>query len=272
LAAAAVSIRIAGLALVPAVLVALVGSERGARYARAARRRDRTALAAALGGVVVLIVAGAVAVRVSPYWAHIASVWQPHGGADAYLNHLAIELRQKIVSLGELGSQTNCCVRAPAALWPAYVLLGLAVMGLVVYGWLARRRLGPVEALVLGTAAVVLVYDGGDARFWIAALPFLLAYAFIGARRLAGLRPARYVLGLWAAAFVAIGVVWLVNSVVLTTAGRRFPAVWSREVDRVVENSYRYTFGEAPGMSPLALSPGAVRVLRRYEPLARGGR
>jgi hypothetical protein len=272
MAAAAVSIRVLGLALVAPLLYVAVGGDRLARLGRALRRGDPAAVAALVGSFVVLIVGALIAIRLTSYSRHIEATWHTTGGVTGFLDNLALEMRTKIISLGELGSQTNCCVTAGAAMRPAYVALGLVVAGLVVYGWLERRRFGPVEAFVLGTAAVILVYAGGVARFWVAVIPFLLAYAILGALRLARLtrfRAPRYALALFAAAFAIAGGVWLAQSVRLSLANRQFPSLWARQVDAPVLSSYRLAWGEVRLSDLYYARPAAVAVLRRYEPLAR---
>ncbi len=269
LAAAAVSIRVAGLALVAPVLFVVVGGDRLGRLGRAIRHGRPGAVAALVASAIAVLALGVVAVRVSPYWHHIAGTWRVNGGLGAFVDRVAVEMRTKVISLGELGSQTNCCVRAPAALRPVYVAFGLVVAALVVYGWLGRRRFGPIEAFVLGTAAVILVYAGGVARFWIAVIPFLLAYALLGAVRLSRFRGLRVVLAAGAAGFVIVGAVWLVNSLALTAAGRSFPSRWARQIDQRLVASYRVAWGD-PRLLDLAVAePDAVRLLYRYEPLAR---
>jgi hypothetical protein len=269
LAAAAVSIRVAGLALVAPLLYVAVGGDRLRALVGAIRRGRPWAVAWFVAGAVVLVLAGAVAIRISPYWQHISATWGVHGGFGAFVHNVAIEMRTKVISLGALGSQTNCCVRAPSVLRPAYIVFGLVVGALIVYGWLGRRRFGPVEAFILGTAAVILVYAGGVPRFWIAVIPFLVAYALLGALRLARFRPLRYLVAAGIAGFVIGGGVWLVNSVVLTTAGQSFPRVWSREIDPALQASYRVAWGDPHLLDLVRAEPAAVTLLYRYEPRAR---
>lgn len=268
LAAAAVSIRILGLALVAPLLFVAVGGDRLGRVARAIRRGRPAALAWCAVALVVIVVVGVVAVQLTPYWHHIASVWRSTGIVDS-LHRLVLEMRTKVVSLAELSSQTTCCTRVPLSVRPAYIGLGLVVAGLIVYGWLGRRRFGVVEAFIVGTAAVILVYAGGVARFWIAVIPFLLAYAGLGGLRLARFRPLRYALVLFAAAFVLAGGVWLADSVLISTAGRQFPSRWARQVSPQLVSSYSVAWGQAHLWDLARAEPSAVTLLHRYEPLAR---
>jgi hypothetical protein len=269
LAAAAVSIRILGLALVAPILYVAVGRDRLTRVGRAVRRGDPAVLTACLGSLILLVVVGAVAVKLSPYSRHTIDTWQTHGGVGAFLDRTVLEMRTKIISLGELGSQTRCCLRTGTVLRPAYIVLGLAVAGLVVYGWLGRRRFGVVEAFILGTAAVILVYAGGVPRFWIAVIPFLLAYALLGGMRLARFRPVRYALILSAGAFAIAGGVWLGESVQISTSGRQFPSLWARQATPQIVSSYRVAWGQAHLWDLYWAQPRAVTLLHRYEPLAR---
>jgi hypothetical protein len=271
LSAAAVSVRYAGLALVPALLFVAVGPANRARVVRTARADRRVGAAMVLGLVIALVAAAEVVMRASPYGRQIAYVWRTTGGLGAMADRVATQAWKKVASLGELGSQTNCCRHLSHSFTAGFVVLGLAVVALVVLGWLARRRLGVIELFILGTAAVVAVYSGGDARFWIGAFPFLFAYGLLGAGRLAARwRWTRYGLATYAAAFVVAGGVWLVNSVELSTATRRFPALWSWQVKSELLATYRVAFGEARPRAMARVEPAALAALRRYEPLAQG--
>jgi hypothetical protein len=143
-------------------------------------------------------------------------------------------------------------------------------------GWRARRRFGAIEVFVLSTAAVILVYSGGVSRFWIAALPFIIAYALTGLGRLARFKLAKPAIILYACVFAVVGGAWLIESVRVSVSGRDFLRVAASSVDAGLLNarvaaSYRVAFGEArPGDTALA-SAETVKLLQRHEPLARDG-
>ena len=75
--------------------------------------------------------------------------------------------------------------------------------------WRHRRSFGPAEALVITYLALLLVWPSDDARFWIPVLPLLLGYAWLAVAPLARWRLGRYVLGLYLAWFLLLGVLAL---------------------------------------------------------------
>jgi len=153
---------------------------------------------------------------------------------------------------------------------PELALAGAAALVPVALGLLGHRRLEFIQVFVLSTAAVIVVYQGAEARFWLPTLPFLLAYGVLGARRMARWRPFKLALILYAAAFVAAGGVWLADSIRLSTAGDDFPRVWAPRVGAPIAASYRVAYGRAsPGDRRRAV-PLAVELLRRHEPATRG--
>jgi hypothetical protein len=145
----------------------------------------------------------------------------------------------------------------------------VVVGGLVVLGWLTRRRLGAIEAFVLSTAIVILVYAGAVTRFWIAALPFIIVYALFGAERLARNKVTRLALVGYAAAFLIAGAPSLFRTIATSTSGRQFPAHWAGKGSTQLAATYRVAFGEARPGDDLNVNRAMLELLRRHEPLAR---
>lgn len=270
LAAIAIAIRLQELALVPLVLYVAIGRTNLARTWRFVRRRRSITLATAVGSAVALAALIVVVVAATPYATLISHAWRLSVGPGAFLGHVAFELRQKLLALGELAAQTNCCQKLPGTFRPPLVVLGVALLAVLVLGGLARRPLDTIEVFVLFSAAVLLVYPGGETRYLISPLPFVIVYALFGLERLARLRFVRLAVVLYAIAFVAIGAGWLANSVIISTSGRRFPSVWGPLVPQRLAVTYRVAFGEARRPRALRLViPNALELLWRYEPLAR---
>jgi hypothetical protein len=272
LAAGGVSIRIAGIALVPPILFVAFG-EPALRVLRRTLKGRR--VVGALVGVGLLVLLAAVAVlvvRASPYSRDVAYAWRLDGGFHAAAGRWGNQAGLKFVSVGELATQTTCCHRVSPAFKPVLVVAGAAALALVGLGLIARRRLGFVDVFLLSTAAVIVVYAGGQARFWLSALPFLLAYGLLGAKRLARWKPLKLALLLYAVAFTAAGGAWLADSIRLSTAGAEFPRLWARKVGPPLAASYRIAYGQADRGDDRRASPLALELLRRYVPPPRGQR
>jgi hypothetical protein len=268
LAAAAVSIRTQGLALLPPVLFVAIGASKLETGWRLVRQHRAIALVTTPLLVVGLIAATVLVIRTTPYGHHLAYVWRDIHGVGQLLARLRDEVRTKIMSVGELAAQTNCCQKLAPAFAPLLEVAGVLVLALVVFGWRVRPRLGAIEVFVLSTAFVVLVYAGAEPRFWLASVPFMLVYVLFAGERLARARVAKVVLVTFLIFFGLAGVGWLVDSVRMSTAGRRFPDIWASQAPNLAA-TYRVAFGEAGPGDKRKVSSAALTELRRSEPLAR---
>jgi hypothetical protein len=269
LAAVGVTIRVAALALVPPVLFVAIGPSRLVSLWRVGRRRPAAAIPIAAASVLALIAVAVVVIEATPYAHHIAYVWRKDGGLGPFLDRVGIEARTKIMSLGNLAGQSRCCGPVPVGRDPAFVAGGIAVLALVGLGWWTRRRAGAIEIFVLSTAAVILVYAGAAPRFWMAALPFMFAYGWFGAKRLMQSRIARTGFALFAIAFTLTGAVYLIQNVEMSTSESSFLRLWVPQVQPWLGASYRVAFGHPRPGDPSRVNPTALYLLRRYEPLAR---
>jgi len=276
LAAAAISIRLEALALVPPLALVAVGAPRLSRLWRWSRRRPAMAIPI---GAVSLLVAVAVAVLVAGatrYGHEIADSWGAGGGLVPFLGRTGFKVVLRLRTVGELASQTNCCVRLSGAFGRAVtpgfkgalLIAGLAVIALVVIGWRARRRFGAIELFLISTAVVVMAY-GALTRYWIAAFPFMIVYAYYAVRRLARFKPVKVAAVLYVVAFTVAGSAWLGEEVTISTSGRHFPSWEATAIEPTLAPTYRIAFGEARPGDDRNLNPTALALLRRFEPLAR---
>jgi hypothetical protein len=72
---------------------------------------------------------------------------------------------------------------------------------------------------------------------------------------------------IWAVAFVALGLGAESFNVRIALAGSQFPLVYG---DAATRDTYRVAFGEIPAGDSSAVDQRALRLLRRFEPRARG--
>jgi hypothetical protein len=267
--AAAVSIRTQGLALLPPVLFVAIGASNLETGWRLVREHRAIALATTPLLVVGLIAATVLVIRTTPYAHHLAYVWRDIHGVGQFLARLGDEVRTKLMSVGELAGQTNCCQKLAPAFAPLLEVAGVLVLALVVLGWRVRPRLGAIEVFVLSTAFVVLVYAGAEPRFWLASLPFMLVYVLSAGEWLARVLVAKVALVGFLVFFGLAGAGWLADSVIASTAERRFPEVWAASQVPNLAATYRVAFGEARPGDRMKVSSAALKELRRSEPLAR---
>jgi hypothetical protein len=268
LAAAAISIRTQGLALVPPVLFVAIGIPNLRSGWGLARRHRAIALASAAFLVVGLIAATVLVIRTTPYSHQLGYVWRDINGIGQLVARLHDEVRAKLMSVGELAGQTHCCAKLSPSFAPLLEAAGVVVLAFLVLGWRIRPRFGAIEVFVLSTALVVLVYAGGQPRFWLAALPFMIVYLLFAGERLASARVAKVALVVFLGFFGLAGAGWLVESVRISTAGRRFPDLWASQA-RSLAATYRVAFGEGRPGDQRNINSTALRELRLYEPLAR---
>lgn len=253
LAAAGVEIRSIGLALFAPVAAVLLAEP---RLHAAWRRRPR--LVSAAGGAVAAAAAafGVLAVSSTGYVDAVGRGWSSQG---------LLELQNKLDVVATLAANV-ALQRWPAALHSVRPVLGVLVLLVVALGAAARRHaLGPVDAFVAATLAVLLVWPQDAARLWIPLIVPLLAYGLAGARvAVARARPLVGVFALWAAIFVAAGAAMLAHSVSLTFAGTAaFPSRWVPPDKPGIRAGYDLAYGVGPRRGA---DPDVVRVLRRYDP------
>lgn len=232
LAGLACTVRTAGIALAPAVVLAFP----------TARGR---ALAAA-GAVA----AGAAATLVTPrYRSELRDGWD---GADSVRQELA-DLARDVGAL-----VANVPTSRVDELELGLVVIGVAALALIVVTLTLRRHdLGPVDGAVVGAVGLVFLWPSDHQRFLLPALPFVIGYA-----ALLGRRAPRVALA-GAAAFATVGVAALVYSVSLTFAGERFP---ERYAGGDLASSYRVAWGIARVGDRRTADATVVAALERYDP------
>jgi hypothetical protein len=174
----AILLRTIGIALVPAILVAVsrLPSVRSRLTARGLLAFSPILLAAAVGGALVIARTNYVSqVLVEQY--QMGTDWQ----------HFTERNATKVSALAELTANLRA-EDHPMYLVGDFVLAGLVALAFVTAGVYLRRKLAPVDAYFLCYATIVFVWPGFcfgiERRFWIPVLPLLMAYATIAIRAL----------------------------------------------------------------------------------------
>lgn len=265
LAAIAVSLRTIGVALAPALALAVAGGSRPSLAGLCrAWETHRRAATLALVGVAVALAAGGAALGSTMYAREMVQDWRGVGDL----------VRFRLEDWAELllnGSQAQL----PQPLQPWLMLAGLGFVAAMGLGVRARRAVEPVDLYVGAYAAILLVWPYRDARFWIPVIPLLLGYAWVGFRDVAQKRRvvSRWLGAGYLAGYAAMGVLALAYSTWLTLSGDRFADRYGGGIYRA---SYLAAFGletddESP---PMAAVTGRAdhseervdRVLRRFGP------
>ena len=254
----AFALRTTAVALAPALAVAaLVLAETSpvVRRRLAALRTRPLAVGAAVTGVLAL---AAWAFFHTRYGQDAIGVYARWGGA-VLLNNV----RFKLTEGGEIA------FNAPSARWAG---LGLPESALLVAGAIAalvvgaglwtvrgRREAWPAVAYVVAFAAMLLLWPGFDARFWLGVWPVALGAGAVAVQ--GAPRPVRRVAQAAAAVFVTLGVLALGYSTQISLAGNDFP---DRYAGGTLAPAYRAAWADEAPPDTSAVSLRAHGVLVRF--------
>lgn len=257
----AISLRTAGVALLPALaVVLLVPGGRPVAWWRGAPARARRRVLLT-GGLVIIAGVGAVAGS-SSYIAELIGNYSTYGVLDVVrwnARAKLLEAGQLLLNapLGQLPSLeglTNLVVAAAGA-----VLLVLLLRAL----WLRRSEAGFVEVHVLSYLGMLAVWPGEDVRFWLPLFPLVLALLIAAGPPRADLRISRFAVGALAILYASAGLAAMIHSTRLSWSGAMIAERYGRGVLRA---SYRAALqGQAPDRAA-EMDPAAYALLRRYEP------
>jgi len=240
LATVACSVRTAGIALAPAVVLAF----------RTRRSRMVAAVTVGVGAVIALV-------ATPRYLDELSNGW----GAGL-TGTAAAEGRSLLTILG--AATANIPESKIGSVPPVLVAIGGAAFLAIIGAVAARRhRLGPVDGWVLGSLVVLYVWPSDSVRFLLPLFPFLLGYGMIAARRWQAGAIA------YATVFAVLGLVAIGLSTRLTFSGQSFP---ERYASGVLAETYRVAWGLAERGDAARVYRPALVVLLRYDPDPPGGR
>jgi 4-amino-4-deoxy-L-arabinose transferase-like glycosyltransferase len=164
------------------------------------------------------------------------------------------QIGNHLIELGELFLNLPA-ERLGATLQPLVLLAGLALAALVgVALWLRRKQFGALEVFLLCYAWLIFIWPYRDQRFWIPAVPVLVALVAVVLQRLPKI--CTWPLAGWLA---LTGLLALGFSTRLTFFGRNFP---ERYGDGTLRPAYEAVWHGTP--LPPGGNEAAYRVLQRY--------
>jgi hypothetical protein len=203
LCAAAISLRTAGIALIPAVVWAALRMPAVRRVGASPRRFWLAIPALLLIGLGVWFGAGSHYVSVTTADGFARFKFAPDG-------YWLTAIGRKVSHIGELFSNQRA-TDFPILYRDEFVLLGVLCLVVSGVGWWSRRgRFGPLDAYVATYFLMIAAYPFWQLRLWLPIVPFLFGLAYLGLRFLfQGAGRARTVgirlVELYVIAFVVLG-------------------------------------------------------------------
>lgn len=226
LAAAAITVRRAGVALLPPLVVMMVSSSpHSPRLIRNLCRRAKVIL------FVISIVGGVGAIGIIAKTSTLSDFTGATSNSTLYVVSVKV-LSYRLRELGELF--TNCpSSKLPGVFHFLSLCGGLVLLMLMLIGWLSKRRqLGPTETFVISYVAILFAWPYYDARFWLPIMPLLIAYSALAVRNIRLLQP---VVTIYCVGFALLGLVAVAYSTRISFAGPEFP-------DRYGDGNLRPTY------------------------------
>jgi hypothetical protein len=262
LVAAAIMVRTAGVALLPACLFALYQRlhRSGEPDRTLPRRWVRIAIVAGAG--LLVIVFGAAFIMRTRYYREILNVLA-HAPSEGGYVWLAIENSwTHLLELGEVSLNLPSS-RIPAAMQFVMPFFGTFMLALTVCGVWLGRKIDLVVVYIASYALMLFLYVGYDARYWIPVVPLLMG---LQARALLGSRTGRRAAMAYVALFAVAGAAALGYSTRLSLSGTRFAELYGNEALR---GTYRVAFGLSAPKAEGFVNLEALQLLRRHGGLDR---
>ncbi len=250
----AISVRAAGLALIPAFVWALVPPD--TRLIGTEHRVRSWCLG--LGSAVLLGLAVFWAVTATNY----VQEWVHQLEASSLQWQLFYTARAKLNELGQLALNVPAGV-VPSTLRRALKGVGALVCLILLRAlWGRRNNLSTVDVFVLANLGILFLWPGDAPRFWLPILPFVGLYALSVVSDLIPARLRSMLICVYAAIYVALGIV---VQVLLTREAfsSKFAVTYG---DGSLAGEYRAVV-EGPGQGEVD-DLSAFRVLLRYHPKA----
>jgi hypothetical protein len=224
------------------------------------------------------------------YFAEMKALYFQAGLSGRLLKNLVMHSME----MGAIGFNVPTA-KAPFFLKPAYLWVGMLMIGLIFRGiWLRRRSFGVLEVTLLAYGGLIFAwpYQDGMARFWLPALPLIAGFIALALIDAAKLRCFKFI-GVAMCVWCILGLATIAHSTKVSwAAGTRYANVYSGNTltyraayylgqtnlvekpdDAVVRN-----FLNATGLELYAVNTNnaivllehsdAILLLRRYDPRA----
>jgi hypothetical protein len=226
LTAAAITVRTAGVALLPA-LAWVFGAPLLLNLDKLRKKYPVTLWGSLFGLLISGLFCGFI-ISKTHYFAEMKTIYFQDGLSGRLLKNLMMH----DMELGEIGFNISAD-KAPHFLKQACYLSGILIIALSFSGiWLRRRSFGVLEVTLLSYGAMIFTWPYPDVRFWLPALPLMAGFIAIALIDAAKLRRFKFV-GAAMCVWVAMGLAFIVHSTwVSWSAGTRFADVYAGDTMR----------------------------------------
>lgn len=266
LVAATLSVRTAGLALIPAMLLCMLPGRRGNEPSQGALTSRgepgaRLVVSFAILAVALLLTQG---FGLLQYVRDLTSQYAQYGVLDQLTSNLGFKLSE----FGEIAVNAPRS-RLPRSLWVALPVIGTAGLVLTLLGiWRRRRKLGVLELYFLSYLLMLVAWPASDSRLWLPVIPMMMAWVTTALQTDSPSRAARNGLLLYLSWFCASGGAAMYYSSYQSFSGDAFPDRYG--MGGALTPTYRLAFDRAQSVDgEQDIDSLALRMLRRFEPRAR---
>jgi hypothetical protein len=257
LALAALAVRRVGLALIPALLWSIISHEEGRRYIQRISNRTKIAIVLCLGCASAFI---AWIVMETSTLRDRQIVLMGHSLTDAVPQILSFRLRE----LGEITCNLPF-LTLPASIQHAVPVIGAVFLALVLGGIVLKREISPTTVFLCCYSLIIFSWPYYDPRFWLPVIPLLVAYSWLSIRRIGRIMRDGFcceIFGVvYVALFVAMGILTLLSSTLVTFAGSEFPNIYR---EQNYHSTYCAVFPSCNGDQP-KVDEDALHVLRTFK-------
>ena len=261
--ATSISLRLIGIALIPALGWSLWGAYRASSNQR--RGQEKVGIWVVVLSALVLVVVALAIVMESFYLDQLYYIYRDHG----VTNNLRFVILVRMTEWGEIFLNIPESQLPSAFRWPLR-FLGLAAMGVAGWGlFLRRRSWSECEIYFISYLAVLLIYTGHATRYWIPVLPLILGWAAVAVSSIIRTAWRRRALYVYLAGYAVVGLAGLAYSTFIPFSGSNFP---ERYGGGSLSRIYQAAFDgerDRPGQPAGGEVETAVDVLYRYEPRTR---
>jgi hypothetical protein len=259
LAAFSTSVRMIGIALLPAIILVAVGGVPAIReWVRLGSKR--TVVVVVTSVFFLALVCGLAIVR-TQYFKMATASYRARGLSHSVRK--AVEFQ--VAEWGELVVNLPAA-KLPGPARPLIFFVGIVAIAITGAGmWLRRKNVGPLECYLWLYLVILCAAPWQDTRYLLPIVPLILGYISVCAERISH-RFAKPMLAAYVVYFLLLGAIALAYSTRITYSGASFPDMYG---DGSLRVTYREALGASAGAESSQISPEALDLLQRYEPRTR---